>query len=70
MAPGNRKYPKRAPSSESQYSLVEFMQEYPDHETCLQALWRRRYAPDGENADCPKCETERPFISTPAARPV
>ena len=61
MAPGNRKYPKRAASSESQYSLVEFMQEYPDDETCLQALWRRRYAPDGENADCPKCETERPF---------
>ena len=61
MPPANRKNPKRAHSSESQYSLVEFMQEYPDDETCLQALWRRRYAPDGENANCPKCETVRPF---------
>ncbi len=61
MAPGNRKYPKRAHSSESQYSLVEFMAEYPDDATCLETLWRKRYSPDGENADCPKCETERPF---------
>ncbi len=61
MPPANRNNPKRALSSESQYSLVEFMQEYPDDATCLEALWRRRYAPDGEHADCPKCETERLF---------
>ena len=61
MPPANRNNPKRATSSESQYSLVEFMQEYPDDATCLEALWRRRYSIDGEHADCPKCETERPF---------
>ena len=40
---------------------MEFMQQYPDDEACLQALWRRRYAPDGEHAYCPTCETERVF---------
>ena len=61
MPPVNRNQPKRAASSESQYSLMEFMQEYPDDATCLEALWRRRYAPDGEHTDCPKCEVERSF---------
>ena len=61
MPPVNRNQPKRAASSESQYSLIEFMQEYPDDATCLETLWRRRYSPDGEHADCPKCETERTF---------
>ena len=51
MPPGNRKHPKRAPSSESQYSIMEFMQEYPDDATCLEALWRRRYSPDGEHTE-------------------
>jgi transposase-like protein len=57
----NRKQPKRAKSSDSQYSLVEFMQQYPDDDACLQALWRRRHSSDGEHAYCPKCETERVF---------
>jgi len=61
MPPGNRNNPKRAASSESQYSLVEFMREYPDDATCLETLWSKRYSPDGEHADCPKCETVRPF---------
>ena len=61
MAPGNRKNPKRSTSSESQYSLVEFMAQYPDDESCLQRLWRGRYSPDGEHAFCPKCESERSF---------
>jgi len=61
MPPVNRKQPTRAKSSDSQYSLMEFMQQYPDDEACLQALWRRRYSPDGEHAYCPKCETERVF---------
>ena len=61
MPPVNRNQPKRAASSESQYSLMEFMKEYPDDATCLETLWRRRYSPDGEHADCPKCETERTF---------
>ncbi len=61
MPPANRKQPKRANSSDSQYSLMEFMQQYPDDEACLQELWRKRYSPDGEHAYCPKCETERVF---------
>jgi len=61
MPPGNRKNPKRAASSESRYSLMEFLGRYPDDEACLQYLWRTRYAPDGEHAVCPRCEVERPF---------
>lgn len=61
MPPVNRKNPVRAASSESQYSLMEFMREYPDDDACLEALWRRRYSEDGEHAYCPKCETERVF---------
>jgi transposase len=61
MPPVNRNHPKRAASSESRYSLMEFMREYPDDATCLEWLWRNRYSEDGENAYCAKCETERVF---------
>ncbi|MEX2268122.1 MAG: hypothetical protein WEA75_05495, partial [Acidimicrobiia bacterium] len=63
MPPANRKAPKRADSSESRYSLTEFLAEYPDDEACLVALWRERYSPDGEHAYCPSpsCKTERTF---------
>ncbi|HXB14742.1 MAG TPA: IS1595 family transposase [Solirubrobacteraceae bacterium] len=37
------------------------MREFPDDATCLEHLWRTKYAPDGEHADCPKCEQERVF---------
>jgi transposase-like protein len=40
---------------------MEFMKQYPDDATCLEALWRKRYAPDGEHAHCPTCDTERLF---------
>ena len=61
MAPGNRKNPKRSTASESQYSLMEFMAQYPDDESCLVRLWRGRYSPDGEHAFCPKCEGVQSF---------
>jgi transposase-like protein len=61
MPPVNRNEPKRAASSESQYSLMEFMKEFPDDATCLDWLWRNRYSEDGEHAFCPKCETDRAF---------
>jgi transposase len=48
-------------SSESQYSLMEFMRQFPDDEACLGWLWRNRYSPDGKHAYCPKCETEHTF---------
>ena len=34
---------------------------FPDDASCLEHLWRQRYAPDGEHAECPKCEHERVF---------
>src|SRR5215216_2663755 len=61
MAPGKRNNPVRAESSESQYSIMEFMREFPDDAACIEWLWRNRYSEDGEHARCPKCETERVF---------
>lgn len=61
MAPVNRNKPERAASSESLYSLVEFMRDFPDDAACLEWLWRTRFSADGEHAHCPKCDTERVF---------
>jgi transposase len=59
MAPGNRKDPQNYKSSDSQYSLMEFMREFPDDDACLEWLWRNRFSPRGDTAYCPKCETQR-----------
>jgi transposase-like protein len=40
---------------------MEFVQRFPDDESCLQYLWTTRYAPDGEHALCPKCEAVTTF---------
>jgi transposase-like protein len=61
MPPVARKNPVRAKSSESQYSLMEFMREFPDDDACLDWLWRNRCSEDGKHAECPKCEKFRPF---------
>jgi transposase-like protein len=61
MAAANRKNPVRAKSSDSLYSLREFLAEFPDDEACLQYLWRERHSPDGIHAHCPKCDREREF---------
>src|ERR1039457_4028175 len=61
MAPGNRKAPKRSVASESQYSLVEFMRDFPDDETCLVWLWDTRYNLGDNQAHCERCEEIRPF---------
>lgn len=61
MPPVNRKAPTRAKSSESDYSLMEFMQEFPNDDACLEWLWRNRYSADGLTARCPKCERDREF---------
>jgi transposase-like protein len=37
------------------------MREFPDDAACLDYLWRQRYAPDGEHAFCPRCQTARRF---------
>ena len=61
MPPANRNNPVRATSSESDYSVTEFLAEFPDDAACLEHLWRSRFSPDGEHAECPKCERERVF---------
>lgn len=61
MPPVNRNDPKRTKCSDSQYSLTEFTREFPDDAACLEHLWRTRHSPDGEHADCPKCEQVRRF---------
>jgi transposase-like protein len=37
---------------------MEFMREFPDDDACLNWLWLNRFSPDGQHADCPKCERE------------
>ncbi len=64
MAANDRNNPIRQASSSSDYSLMEFMQEYPDDTACLDRLWRDRFAPDGHHADCPRCERQRKFHRT------
>src|ERR687895_2257540 len=64
MAANDRNDPQRQASSDSDYSLMEFLREYPDDAACLDRLWRDRFAPDGHHAHCPKCERERKFHRT------
>jgi transposase len=61
VPPVDRNNPKRGSASESSYSLMEFMQEFPDDATCLDWLWRQRFSKDGTHAFCEKCEQERTF---------
>lgn len=61
MPPVDRKNPKRAKSSDSHYSLMEFMREFPDDDACLEHLWRTRFSRDGQHAHCPKCDKRRAF---------
>lgn len=71
MPPVNRNKPKRSASSESEFTLMDFMREFPDDAACLAWLWRTRFAPDGETAHCPKCAQPRAFkrYETKQARP-
>jgi len=58
----DRNRPRRGTASASQYSLFEFMREFPDDAACLDFLWRSRFSADGEHATCPRCKVERRFI--------
>jgi transposase len=53
--------PTMAKSAESQYSLMEFIREFPDDDACLNYLRRTRFSADGEHAECPNCQTVRSF---------
>jgi transposase len=68
MSKVDRNNPKRSTASESSYSLMEFMREFPDDAACLEWLWRARLSDDGRHAECPKCERERAFYRV-ASRP-
>ncbi|MBC8274691.1 MAG: IS1595 family transposase, partial [Chloroflexi bacterium] len=61
MVAVNRTNPIRAKSSDSQYTLVEFMETFPTDAACLEWLWERRFSEDGEHAYCPKCNKIRSF---------
>lgn len=61
MPPVDRNRPVRAKSSQSRYSIMEFTRQFPDDEACLRWLWHSRFSPDGETAQCPKCERQRRF---------
>jgi transposase len=64
----DRTDPKRSKSSESSYSLMEFVKAFPDDEACLQWLWRTRFSPDGQHAHCAKCKQDRTFKRYPTAQ--
>src|SRR6266581_2047520 len=68
MSAVNRNKPKRARSSDSAYTVMDFVRDYPDDATCLDYLWRRLYSPDGATAECPKCGRTRRFHRV-ASRP-
>ena len=61
MARVDRNNPKRGTASESSYSMMDFMQEFPDDAACLDWLFRQRHSADGAHAICPKCERQRKF---------
>ncbi len=61
MPPVNRNAPKRAQKSESRYTLIDFMRDFPNDDACLDYLWRQNISLDGEHAPCPKCKRERRF---------
>ena len=72
MAPGKPQIPRFALSpSDSQYSLMEFMREFPDDAVCLEWLWRNRYSEDGETRSLPEVRSGarlsplRDFAATP-----
>jgi transposase len=61
MPPVDRRNTIRAASSESTGNVLEFFRKWPDDETCLEYVWRGRFAPDGEYAHCERCDSERVF---------
>lgn len=61
MPPANRNEPRRARSSSSDYSVTEFLADFPDDAACLEYLWRTRHSSDGEHAHCPRCDCARVF---------
>lgn len=53
MSKVDRNNPKRSSASESRYSLMEFMRQFPDDGACLEFLVQKFYP---EGIYCPTCE--------------
>jgi transposase len=68
MPPVNRNKPIRAKTSESKYTLMDFMATFPDDATCLEWLWRNRYSRDGINAHCSRCKSMNVFAKYETAQ--
>jgi transposase len=64
LVPVTDRRQRTRPSPGSDYPLADFMRRYPDDGSCLDRLWRARYAPNGHHARCPRCERERKFHRT------
>jgi transposase-like protein len=50
------------------YPLSRFREDFADEDACLRWLWRRRFAPDGMHAVCPRCGRQRAFRRYPSAQ--
>jgi transposase len=62
VPPVDRKNPVRAKSSESSFSLMEFIRVFPDDDACLRWLWDTKYAAGApDKAHCPRCDKVRTF---------
>ena len=61
MPPVDRLKPIRAASSESGYTLIEFMREFPDDAACLEWLWRTRSRQTGRRPTARSASRQRTF---------
>ena len=61
MPPANRHEPQSSQVLGLGLLGHRVLAEFPDDAACLEHLWRTRYSPDGEHAECPKCDSERVF---------
>jgi len=68
MSANDRNRPTKAKSSDSTYSVMDFVRDFPDDATCLDWLWRRIHSTNGIHARCPKEDRERGFHRV-ASRP-
>src|SRR5687767_1134447 len=67
MPANDRNNPERQHSSDSDFSLIEFMREYPDDAACLDKLWRDKHAPPQHATSCrPRLsQCDRPYHEPP-----
>ncbi len=57
---GPRRSPRATPAPAG-YRLEDLRRRFGDDDSCLEYLWRTRFAADGTHAHCPKCDKLRVF---------